>query len=227
MNEFIVALMSSIALKLLIGMLGILFFLRISGKTQMSQMTPVDVVNSFVIGAIVGGIIYAPNLSVWYLIFGLSIWTLINLLIHFLTKISFFNRLFYGSPVYLVQNGSMDLSAMKNSRINPDQLLTRLHEQKVFSLLDVDDVRLETDGQITAFLKKEELPGYLLVLDNEILEDNLKCVGKSSHWLKNKLKDHGFSDFSQLYCVEWTPQRGLYIVDQKGHTTIVEDRERV
>ena len=30
----------SIAVKLLIGMLGLILFLRISGKTQMAQLTP-------------------------------------------------------------------------------------------------------------------------------------------------------------------------------------------
>lgn len=32
----------SIVVKVLVGMLGVLFFLRISGKTQMAQLTPLD-----------------------------------------------------------------------------------------------------------------------------------------------------------------------------------------
>ncbi|MFR2062489.1 MAG: hypothetical protein ACLS37_11795 [Alistipes sp.] len=51
----------SIAVKLLIGMLGLILFLRISGKTQMAQLTPLDSVNSFVLGALVGGVIYNPD----------------------------------------------------------------------------------------------------------------------------------------------------------------------
>ena len=34
----------TIAVKIIIGMLGVLFFLRISGKTQMAQVTPLDTV---------------------------------------------------------------------------------------------------------------------------------------------------------------------------------------
>ena len=56
----------SIAIKLLVGMLGVIFFLRISGKTQMAQLTPLDSVNSFVLGALVGGVIYNPDTPVWY-----------------------------------------------------------------------------------------------------------------------------------------------------------------
>ena len=47
----------SIAVKLLAGMLGVIFFLRVSGKTQMAQLTPLDSVNAFVLGALVGGVI--------------------------------------------------------------------------------------------------------------------------------------------------------------------------
>ena len=45
----------SIVVKILVGMLGVLIFLRISGKTQMAQLTPLDSVNAFVLGALVGG----------------------------------------------------------------------------------------------------------------------------------------------------------------------------
>ena len=58
-------------------MLGVLFFLRISGKTQMAQLTPLDSVNAFVLGALVGGVIYS-DLSVWYMIFALGTWTIVN-----------------------------------------------------------------------------------------------------------------------------------------------------
>ena len=51
----------SIAVKVVVGMLGVLFFLRIAGKTQMAQLTPLDSVNAFVLGALVGGVIYNPD----------------------------------------------------------------------------------------------------------------------------------------------------------------------
>lgn len=36
----------TIIVKIVVGMLGVLFFLRISGKTQMAQLTPLDSVVS-------------------------------------------------------------------------------------------------------------------------------------------------------------------------------------
>lgn len=73
----------TIAVKIIIGMLGVLFFLRISGKTQMAQVTPLDTVNAFVIGALVGGVIYNPDMDAWHLIFALAMWTIFNMFIRY------------------------------------------------------------------------------------------------------------------------------------------------
>ena len=61
--------LETIAIKLIAGMLGVLFFLRIIGKAQMAQITPLDTVSAFVIGALVGGVAYSPDVNVLYLLF--------------------------------------------------------------------------------------------------------------------------------------------------------------
>ena len=78
----------TVVVKIVIGMIGVLFFLRVSGKTQMSQLTPLDTVNAFVLGALVGGVIYS-DISVWYMIFALLVWTLLNKLVRFLLRFLF------------------------------------------------------------------------------------------------------------------------------------------
>lgn len=85
-----------IAVKIIVGMMGVLFFLRISGKTQMAQLTPLDSVNAFVLGALVGGVVYNPDLSVWYMVFALAVWTVVNMLIRYLLRFRVWRRLVKG-----------------------------------------------------------------------------------------------------------------------------------
>lgn len=85
----------SIIIKIIIGMSGVIFFLRISGKTQMAQLTPLDSVNAFVLGALIGGVIYNPDLSVWYMIFALGTWTIVNMTIRYLLHNLCSGSLFY------------------------------------------------------------------------------------------------------------------------------------
>jgi uncharacterized membrane protein YcaP (DUF421 family) len=54
----------SIISSLAICLVCILIFLRVMGKTQVSQMTPLDTVNAFVIGAMVSGVVYEPKIGV-------------------------------------------------------------------------------------------------------------------------------------------------------------------
>ena len=72
-----------IGLKLITGMIGILAFLRIAGKAQMAQITPLDTVSAFVIGALVGGVLYNPDMSMWHILFALAVWTAFNLFVRF------------------------------------------------------------------------------------------------------------------------------------------------
>ncbi len=51
----------SIVIKLIIGMIGVLLFLRMTGKTQMANLTALDTVNTIVLEALVGSIIYMPD----------------------------------------------------------------------------------------------------------------------------------------------------------------------
>ena len=203
-------------IKLLVGMVGVLFFLRLSGKTQMAQMTPTDTVNSFVIGAIVGGIIYAPELSVWDMLFAILIWMFINLLVKWLTKNEFFKHLIHGQSEFIIKDGLLDLKAMERNNLDIEELITKLREQEIYSLLDVDDVRLEIDGQLTVFQKKKDLLSYLLVSNGAVLKESLAEAGKDLDWLQAELAQLGFPDISKLYCLEWTPHRGFYVVDKHG-----------
>ena len=97
----------SIIIKIIIGMSGVIFFLRISGKTQMAQLTPLDSVNAFVLGALIGGVIYNPDLSVWYMIFALGTWTIVNMTIRYLLRFSLIRRLVKGDTVMIVRNGQI------------------------------------------------------------------------------------------------------------------------
>lgn len=206
----------SIVLKLLIGMIGILFFLRLSGKTQMGQVTPLDTVNSFILGAFLGGVIYSPDLSVWIMLFAIFIWGILNWIIRMLSKNGFFNQLINGKSDYLIKDGILNMKALKKNNLKMEQFKTILRENDIFSFLDVDSVRFETNGQLSIFKKEDEPESFLLISNGDILHDTLKDAERSESWLKSEMNKIGFSDIEKIFCLEWTPSRGFYIVDMDG-----------
>ncbi len=172
-------------------MIGVIFFMRLAGKTQMGMITPLDTVNSFIIGALIGGVIYNPGLSVWLMLFSIFIWALINIAVRQLSKINFINRLINGSSEYLIKKGVLMLGTLKKNNMTMHQLKTKLREQEVFGLLDVDDVRFETNGAITVFRKEDAILSYLLINKSEILKATLRDAKRNEDWLRNEMDKLG------------------------------------
>ncbi|MFR3488142.1 MAG: DUF421 domain-containing protein [Alistipes ihumii] len=206
----------SIVVKILVGMLGVLIFLRISGKTQMAQLTPLDSVNAFVLGALVGGSIYSPEMSVWYLVLALGVWTVFNMLIRFLLRFKHLRRLIKGDTVMIVRDGKIDLREFRRNGLEMEQFRTMLRENGIFSMLEVDDVRFETNGRLTVSRRGDRSQSYLLVNNGAVLESSLWNAGKSEQWLKESLGKLGYDDPGDLFCVEWTPSQGFYVTPKNG-----------
>lgn len=206
----------TIAVKLIIGMLGVLFFLRISGKTQMAQVTPLDTVNAFVIGALIGGVIYNPDMDVWHLIFALAVWTSFNMFIRYCLRFKLLRKLIKGDSIYIVKDGALNLKAFKRNNLEMEQFRTLLRQKDIFSMFDVDDVRFETNGSLTASLTSEISESYLLVNNGSIMYSSLENCNKDGEWLLQNLSKQGFDSIPDLFCVEWTPHKGFYIVTRSG-----------
>ena len=214
----------SMIVKLLASMIGVLFFLRISGKTQLSQLTPLDTVNAFAIGAFVGGSIYDNEISAWFVVYAIAIWTAINIIVRFFSKYQFINKIIYGSSEYLLRNGLLDLKNMQKNHIGIEQLRGQLREKGIYSLFDVDAVRIEADGEISVYPHKNVPKSYLLINDGHISADALKDASKDETWLNAQIQHFLINKIEDIYALEWTPGRGFYIVTEAGKSEFHPDK---
>lgn len=206
----------TITIKLIVGMLGVIFFLRISGKAQMAQITPLDTVSAFVIGALIGGVIYNPDMDVLHLIFALGVWTAFNLLIRYSMKYKLIRKIIKGDAVYIVKDGILNISAFKRNMLEMEQFRTLLRNKNIFSMFDVDDVKFETNGEITVSKQGKTFESYLLINNGTILDNSLKNCNRNEEWLYKELSKLDFNTVEDLFIVEWTPNKGFYIVTKNG-----------
>lgn len=205
-----------IAIKIIVGMLGVLFFLRISGKTQMAQLTPLDSVNAFVLGALVGGVIYSDDVSVWQLVFSLGMWTAFNLFIRYLLRYKLMRRLIKGDTVMMVRDGRINLKELRRNGLEMEQFRTLLRENGIFSMFEVDNARFETNGRLTVSTRNAKSESFLFVNNGSISHSSLDTAGKNEEWLRDSLTRQGYPEIDDLFCVEWTPGRGMYVVPKSG-----------
>ena len=206
----------SITLKLVTGMIGILAFLRITGKAQMAQITPLDTVSAFVIGALVGGVLYNPDMSMWHIIFALIVWTGFNMLVRFAMRSAYMRHLIKGKSDFLVKKGIINFGNFKRNSLEMEQFRMLLRQKGIFSMFDVEDVLFETNGAVTVLPTGKTADSFLIVNNGEFVESGLAGSQKSKEWALYHIKRNGFSSPSELFCMEWTPNKGIYFVTYEG-----------
>ena len=206
----------AIAMKLIVGMIGILAFLRITGKAQMGQLTPLDTVSAFVIGALVGGVLYNPDMTIWHLIFALAVWTAFNMLVRFAMRSAYLRHLIKGESVFLVKDGVLNFRNFKRNSLEMEQFRLMLRQKGIFSMFDVDDVLFEANGAVTVLSPGQTAYSVLLVNNGEIVESSLAQFNHTQEWVQKAIKRNGFRSPSELFCMEWTPRKGFYFVTFDG-----------
>ncbi len=206
-----------IGIKLIIGMICVLVYLRSSGKTQLVQLSPMNVINMIVLGTLVGGTIYTAGMAIILkMLFAFAIWTLINIIIRLLSKNNALGHLIHGQTEFVIKNGKLNLACLNRNNLSVEQLIAKLRALNVFSLLDIDNVLYETDGSLTIFKRKDCPETYLLVTNGAIREEDLKEAKQSKQWLIDELKKRDFDNIESLACVQWVVNEGFYIVDNEG-----------
>ena len=206
----------AIAMKLIVGMIGILAFLRITGKAQMGQLTHLDTVSAFVIGALVGGVLYNPDMTIWHLIFALAVWTAFNMLVRFAIRSAYLRHLIKGESVFLVKDGVLNFRNFKRNSLEMEQFRLMLRQKGIFSMFDVDDVLFEANGAVTVLSPGQTAYSVLLVNNGEIVESSLAQFNHTQEWVQKAIKRNGFRSPSELFCMEWTPRKGFYFVTFEG-----------
>lgn len=206
-----------ITLKLVTGMIGILTFLRITGKAQMAQITPLDTVSAFVIGALVGGVLYNPDMSMWHILFALAVWTAFNMLVRFAMRSARLRHFIKGESVFLVKNGVINFRNFKRNSLEMEQFRLLLRQKGIFSMFEVEDVLFESNGAVTVLPTDKASESFLLVNNGEFVESGLTQSGRSQTWALRVIKKNGFNSPAELFCMEWTPGKGIYFVTYEGH----------
>ncbi len=101
---------------------------------------------------------------------------------------------------------------IQRNNLGIEQFRAKLRESEIYSLLDVDEVVFETDGKFTIIKRKEGNESYLLINNGEIAEKVLEECGYDTDWLNQQLTDLGYDEIDKIFCAEYTPERGFYII---------------
>lgn len=119
-----------------------------------------------------------------------------------------------------------------------EELRMLLRKQGIFTLEEVRDIYLETDGSISLIKYKdlqgptkkdlnikdlEDEPSVLLVDDGVIEYQALKYINKSKEWLLDELSKINIYDLSTILYCEWASDKGFFVKTDKD-TLVIRDK---
>ena len=101
-----------------------------------------------------------------------------------------FRKLLCGKPVILMENGKMLQKNMRKNKVTIDELTGHLREKDVLDLSTVRYAILETNGNLSVFLKEDGPLPVTIVSDGKVMTDNLKKAGRDRRWLQKTLSSY-------------------------------------
>lgn len=193
-----------VAIKLVIGLLSLIIVINISGKSNLAPNSASDQIQNYVLGGIIGGVIYSPAISVLQFIIILLIWTILILSLKWLKTNNLYVKQFIdGKPIFLIKRGQLDVEACRSAGLSASDVSLKLRGQGIFQIKQVQRAVLEQNGQLIVVQKGEENPKYPIITDGVIQVDVLELIDKSEEWLIEELSQQGYFDVSQIFIAEY------------------------
>lgn len=204
MNEYL-----QIGLKLAIGLVSLIFQMNLLGKANLAPTSTLDQLQNFVLGGIIGGVIYNTQISILQYCLVLIVWTFLVTLFKFLKEnIGFVKKLIDGQPITLIKNGQVLVEECAKKGIAASDLMFKLRTENIYDTRQVKRAIQEQNGQFTIILYGEESVKFPLITNGFVDEDILETIEKDKEWLKFELEKQG-TDLFNVYLGEYINGRVL------------------
>jgi uncharacterized membrane protein YcaP (DUF421 family) len=181
--------------------------LRLTGKRQIGELEPVELVLTMLLSDLAS--VPMQDFNIPLLHGGVPIVTLLSLS----TLLSYgslrsvrLRRLICGEPALIIHNGRVLQTAMRRNRLTLDELLEELRGQGITDMKTVKHAVLETSGKLSVLLYPDQQPAtpkqiglqvkddmYLptvIINDGRLMKDNLTRRGFDDKWLQKQLTQH-------------------------------------
>ncbi|MFC5774514.1 DUF421 domain-containing protein [Ectobacillus antri] len=203
----------------LYGVIIIIF--RLMGKREIGELNVLDLVVFLMLSELAVVAIEKPDKPIVHQLTPMILLMVLQIVLAFLSlKSQKARKMLDGEPSILIRGGKVDEVQMRKQRYNFDDLLMQLREKDIGDIRDVEYAILEPSGKLSVFRKPQKgnvdtkavfaLP---LIIDGTIQDDHLEKIGKTNLWLRQKLRELGYKDITQIsYC---TVQNDEFFVDLK------------
>lgn len=201
--------MSLLFIRTVISYVFIVLALRVTGKRQIGELQPSELVLTFMISNI--ATLPLQEIGMPLLSSLLPIATLIALELAIsvaMMKFPAFRRMISGKSVQVIRNGKIIENNLRKLRLTVDELCEELRLMGNFKIEDIVHCGVETNGKLSVLKKYEVEPvtpkllnisdektvmTYLIISDGKIQKNALNMCGFDKNWIDKKLLEQKLS----------------------------------
>ncbi|MFS9009633.1 DUF421 domain-containing protein [Streptococcus infantis] len=193
-----------ILIKLALGLVSLVFVINMTGKGNLAPNSAIDQIQNYVLGGIIGGVIYNSSITILQYAVILIMWTILVLLLKWLTNnVSFVKQMIDGKPTLLIKNGEIDPEACRSVGLSASDVALKLRSQGIFQLKEVKRAVREQNGQLIVVQNGDENPKYPVITDGVIQSDVLDTLSLTEEWLLDHLNKQGYDNVANIFIAEY------------------------
>lgn len=191
-------------MKFLLGLLAMVTIINMTGKGNLAPTSAMEQIMNYVLGGIIGGVIYSRDVRIWQFAIVLLIWfVLVYGMRRLKSRSHLLQHLLDGTPTVVIVNGQVDVEACKRAKITAHELTLKLRLHNVFNIRKIKRAVVEQNGQLLLVMAGEENLKYPLLTDGTAQINVLEAIDKDVKWLREELAKQGYDDLSKLFLVDY------------------------
>lgn len=199
MNAFLL-----VAIKLLIGFFAMVIIINLSGKGNLAPSSASDQIVNYVLGGIIGGVIYNNSVKIPDFIEILCIWCALVLALKWIKKNSVkAKQLIDGKALIIIDQGKIDIENCRKAGLSAHDVAFKLRTNGIYSTNLVKRAVVEQNGQLIIIQAGEENPKFPIITDGRLQYDILEVIGKDEAWISEEIKKQGVDNYSDVFLGEY------------------------
>ena len=193
-----------ILIKLALGLVSLVFVINVTGKGNLAPNSAIDQIQNYVLGGIIGGVIYNSSITILQYAVILIMWTILVLSLKWLTNnVGFVKQMIDGKPTMLIKNGEIDPEACRSVGLSASDVALKLRSQGIFQLKEVKRAVREQNGQLIVVQNGDENPKFPVITDGVIQSDVLDTLSLTEEWLLDHLNKQGYDNVANIFIAEY------------------------
>ncbi|MCH4005365.1 MAG: DUF421 domain-containing protein [Lactobacillus crispatus] len=191
-------------IKFALGILTLIIQINVFGKSNLAPTTALDQLQNYVLGGIIGGLIYNPSITILQFFLVLIVWTLVVFILKFSRDHNNWIRgIIDGKPVQVIKNGKVLVGNCMKAGISANELMFKLRSRGIYAVEKVKNCIFEQNGQLTIIENDEANIRFPIISDGQANIDVLELIHKSEAWLQQQVEEAGYNNISDVFLGEY------------------------